>query len=246
MKEAYMKYSSLLFLVLVCLVSFNSNASQRDPIKPGSFDPEIGARLFMHGRLNPIARCSLFAPKGIMAKEIINRYTNYLIPSKPEAIEKILDATVCRNTVVSKLLAYLSCTTLEAYRKYPQILSEVHNKHLDQKRNNGAQLAVSDLKDQNAPASVKKESKELALGAAGKQITYDCCKLYAIGYIRSKVDPYLHKITQKSHFLKSINSSNSNTALVVRYAANRFIYGTLDMGCDKGYDFLKKIALTIR
>ncbi len=236
-----MKYTKLFFLLFIGFTSVAINASQKDVTKPGTFDPEIGARLFINGRFNPIARFLIFAPRGGIKKELVNRFSNCLIPSKQEVIEKALNATGLPNReITSKLIAFASCILLEAYKRYPQILNDAHSSYVNQRRSAGNQLEAADLRPENAPISVKKEARDLALVAAGKQATYDCGKLYAIYYLRSKMDPYLNKAVQKYKFLQSIDTSHSQSAAAVRYIANRVVHGTLEMGFDAGYNFLKK------
>jgi hypothetical protein len=236
-----MKYTKLFFLLFIGFASVVINASQKDVTKPGTFDPEIGARLFINGRFNPIARFSIFAPRGGTKKELVNRFSNCLIPSKQEVIEKALNTTVCPNkTIVSKLMALTSCVLLEAFKRYPHILDTSHSTYLDQQRRAGTQLEAAQLKPENAPISVKKEARDLAFIAAGKQAAYDCGKLYTISYLRSKMDPYINKAVQKYKFLQSIDTSHSQSAAAVRYIANRVVHGTIDIGFDAGYNFLKK------
>lgn len=218
-----MKYIKLFLLLFIGFTSIAITASQKDATKLGTFDPEIGARLFINGRFNPIARFTIFAPRGGNKKEMVNRYSNYIIPSKQEVIVNSLDSFQ-NKAIVSKLAAFASCTLLEAYKRYPHILEDCHSKSL--------QL--------NASASVKKEARALTLVAAVKQTAYDSSKLYAISYLRSKMQPYVNKVVQQSEFLQSINTSHSRSATVVRYIADRVVYGTLDMGIDAGYSFLKK------
>lgn len=241
-----MKYIKLFLLLLIGFTSVAINASQKDATQTGAFDPEFGVQLFNknkfsinHNRFNPIARFTIFAPRGGNKKELVNCYSNYLIPSKQEVIEKALDSFQ-NKAIVSKLVAFVSCTLLEAYKRYPLILEDCDSKSAQLRRVAGEQLLAADLKSENAPAHVKKEARELALVAAVKQAAYDSSKLYAISYLRSKMQPYVNKVVQKSPFLQSINSSHSRSAMAVRYIADRVVYGTLDMGIDAGYSFLKK------
>ncbi len=93
-----MKYTKTLILLVIIFATVALNASQKDATQSGAFRPECEAGLFIGNRFNPIAQFTVFAPRGAYTKELVNRYANYMIPSKQEVILSSLDSFQAKPT----------------------------------------------------------------------------------------------------------------------------------------------------